>query len=60
MKVGGVFSCFNNRITDLRGLPRDIQIGGTFYCYHNEKLTLQSLKELPDHIFLGRKIRTFS
>ena len=44
-KVDGNFYCYHNRLTSLKGCPREVD--GVFYCFSNE---LTSLEGSPDKI----------
>jgi hypothetical protein len=38
-KVGGYFNCYDNKLTTLEGVPKEVS--GGFYCSHNQLTTLE-------------------
>jgi len=57
MVIDKDFICVGNELTNLGGLPEDIEIGGNFYCWNNNLQNLFDVTRfLPKSILKNRKV----
>jgi hypothetical protein len=47
-KIGGYFSCSDNKLTSLEGCPKDIN--GDFFCYGNNLTSLHNIHKMINNI----------